>query len=290
MIQTNYINNFIKANMHNNLIRIVNIKKINLHCNTVVMQNNCQQSIASALNNLSAGNKSYTPPKFACIENDSSLLLSHLILFYAHSIFQSYNTRLTDLSSKTILDNTEQEEFSNLETLVNFNTDIQADEDIHIETKKSLPILTQLKCDTKYGIQNYAIYASASAISELVQSNDEQKLKIALDFESNLCGFVVSQNYASGDLLDDKPAIYINQAGVFPIGKRIGSDLIAHSIEEEPKKSLVLLTRTFNRSAKKCYERAGFVEMKLNERAAVCSKLGYDSNRYTAFQHGSQIV
>jgi hypothetical protein len=262
----------------------INIKNVQVH-NINPIENTCIDGLLTQkLSNLSSSNTQYVTPKFTLLEGNIQSLLSNLIVFYAHAVYQSYSTRLTQLSSQKKLTHEEQAELKNLDTLTSFSADIHTDDDIHTESKKHLPLLTQLNCATENGIQNYAIYASASAIAELMQSKGAQKLKIAVNDNDVICGFAVSQIYAQGLLLDNKPATYVNQAGVLPLGKRTGETLVKSIITENSENSTILLTRTFNSSAKKCYSRMGFVEMQETDRMNMCSKLGYDGSRYTALQ------
>jgi hypothetical protein len=178
---------------------------------------------------------------------------------------------LTELQhKKSSLSGSETQELQDLEELTTFKQP---------KLEKGLPITQKLSFDSADGIKNYALYAAADTVNEVVQ-NRGMHAYISTNQNNEIDGFLTFRNYGKGALLKDKKAIYVSQMGTFPLANGKGKELIAEITRQD--KPVVLLTRKFNSRAKAIYSKE-FEQFNQHETISLCKKLGYDSDKYDAF-------
>lgn len=130
-------------------------------------------------------------------------------------------------------------------------------------------------------LYHYSIAACLGAMQEWKDPNKKIHSYMAFDNANGVkrrIGFV----HFNEKVIDNKPVIYIAQAGVQCRGKGIGKHLMECVLAHYPAGTeFYIVTRVFNSDAKNLYDkRLGFTPIKEEE----INQLGYDT-RYCGFKH-----
>ncbi len=217
-------------------------------------------------------NGSYSAAKLEEIQHDIRSISSHILSLYTHAVYLSYTGRLTELTAKseTPLNAQEAVELANLQELTGFT---------HTKLESGLPLTQKLSFDSKDGIKNYALYAAADTVNELMQKQGMHAL-ISKNNNGELDGFLTYRNYEKGELLEDKDAVYVSQTGTFPLKRGKGKEL-RNKITDKYK-NVILLTRNFNNAAQTLWGSA-FEKKARDEAEQICDKLGYSNDKYYVY-------
>ena len=238
--------------------------------------NNNESQILENLSKL--GKASMHTPSFSPLKIDEeiqkspSIIAANILELYSNAIYISYSGRLTELQNKGgNLNNIEAQELVDLEELTKFKQPKLA---------QGLPITQKLSFASEDdGIKNYALYAAADTVNEVLQEKSMQAY-ISTNDKNEINGFLTFRPYAKNELLEDKDAIYVSQMGAFPLANGKGKELIAEVTGQD--KPVILLTRKFNSRAKAVYSKI-FEQLSGQDAISICEKLKYNSDKYDVY-------